>query len=219
MPCGFRVADRTPAHLACGFVLVSVAYHIVNLDTLFCYRLAWYDEGVHINGARAWSEGRVPYADFFFAHPPGILALSRVALEMGLGLVDQRILFWAGGIVLTLLAALLGGRLAGRNGVADPWTTAGLTAVLISSSTILLDASSLLMTDLPAAILIVGSVWCLQGGRPAESVGSGALLAASTLFRVQGLVFLPGLALLILIVHGWRIGARRACSSWEVCSA
>lgn len=197
--------------LAIGFILIALVFQLLNLLNIYCYRLSWYDEGVYFNSGQSWAEGRQPYADFFCAHPPGVLALSRLVVDAGLGLISGRMLYWFGGALLTMLVVLFTRRLSQRNGDSQPWTTAGLAAVMLSSSVIFLDASSLVMTDLPASLLIFMSVFCLFYHSPAAIASSGILLALSTLFRVQGLVFAPGITLLIMLIYGIPRGIFRVC--------
>ena len=197
--------------LSLGFLVIVAAFHLSNLQTLNCYRLAWYDEGSYVNGAMAWSQGRRPYTDFFFAHPPGIMVLPRLALTFGIGVMGQRWIYWFGGIVLTMLIAILAKILSERNGDKESWAAAGFAAVLVSSSSIALDAETLVMTDLPAAILIVGSVLCLFNRHVLAPAAAAILIVCASSFRVQSLVMAPGLALWIWSRSGWRYGILPCC--------
>ncbi len=81
-----------------------------------------YDDGVYYAGAAALVAGRVPYGDFLFLHPPGILvALSPFAALGALtsdvvGLAAARVAFW----ILGAVNAALLTRLAARYGLVVP---------------------------------------------------------------------------------------------------
>ncbi len=73
---------------------------------------AAYDEGVYLAAAGLLSEGRLPYRDFAFLHPPGLLlllwpltALAPDVLDWGQVLVVARWLGVAVGVVNVLLLA------------------------------------------------------------------------------------------------------------------
>src|SRR5919112_759301 len=70
-----------------------------------------YDDGVYYAGAAALVSGRMPYRDFLFLHPPGILlalspfaALGAVTSD-SVGLAVARVAFWGIGALNAGLVA------------------------------------------------------------------------------------------------------------------
>jgi len=91
----------------------QLAVHHAGLDGL-----QGYDDGVYYAGASALVSGRMPYSDFTFLHPPGILLALSPFATLGavtsdpLGLAVARAAFWLlGGVNAALVA-----RVASRNG-------------------------------------------------------------------------------------------------------
>lgn len=189
-------------HVALGLLVSVAVFHLSNLMTVFCYRLSWYDEGCYFQQALEWSVGRVPYTDFFIAHPPGVCLLVRLANSVGLSFFGLRLVYWLSGVLLTYLIANFTRNVCRANGIPNPWLLGGLAAVFYSASDIALDAESLIMTDLPAAFMILGAVYCLFTNKLGGIFLAALLLVLSTTFRIQGLVAAPGMAFWVWISHG-----------------
>ena len=112
-------------------VLVAVAARWTLIAEAGLDGLHAYDDGVYYAGAAALVAGRVPYGDFLFLHPPGILlvlspfaALGRLTSDP-VGLAAARVAAWG----LGALNAALVTRLAARYGLV-PAAVAGLLYAL-----------------------------------------------------------------------------------------
>jgi len=141
-----------------------------------------YDDGVYYAGAAALVSGRLPYRDFLFVHPPGILLVAAPFAELGrltsdsFGLSAVRVAFCA----LGALNAGLVTRVAARNGLV-PAVVAGLCYALwypaiYAERTVLLEASG--NTALLVALLLLGRTRRPASGRAQLAAGAAMGLAA-----------------------------------------
>lgn len=126
-----RPTRRASPALTAVVVLVALASRSTLVAEAGLDGLHAYDDGVYYAGAAALVAGRVPYGDFLFLHPPGILlALSPFAALGALtsdpvGLATARVASW----VLGAVNAALVTRLAARYGLV-PAAVAGLLYAL-----------------------------------------------------------------------------------------
>src|SRR5579884_2551970 len=156
-----------------------------------------YDEFVYLLLGRAVARGGVPYHDFLFYHPPGILMMV-VALHP---LISHS---WLWGRVVTgaidcstcLLTFLIARRLFDR----DVAVIAGVLAatspiMLITGTRILPDPFVGFFTLLAAYLLLVRPTW-------ACTIVAGVCLGIAVLFKYPALLILPA----CLILAGRRRG-------------
>jgi hypothetical protein len=114
---------------------LAVAAWVVRVNPFFRRDgvLGWpvdYDEGVYLAASRLLTRGVLPWRDFVFVHPPGVLAflspITLLELAPSVALAAARWMMATTGAVNVLLAALLVRRHAGLVGAC---VTAGLLAV------------------------------------------------------------------------------------------
>lgn len=143
-----------------------------------------YDEGVYVTGALLLAKGVLPYRDFVFLHPPGVLlffapwAAGGPLFALGAARVASSVL---GAFNATLIARLVGGRAAiptaifwivwpelvwsERGAYLEPlMTCAGLSAVLLLTANPTLRRVTLAGVLCGVAVLVKswGGVWCVM---------------------------------------------------------
>ncbi|MDP9434508.1 MAG: glycosyltransferase 87 family protein [Actinomycetota bacterium] len=171
-----------------------------------------YDDGVHYAGAAALLSGRLPYGDFLFLHPPGILVALAPFAGLGrltsdpLGLSAARVAFWA----LGALNAALVARLAGRYGLV-PAAVAGLLYALwfparYAERTATLEPAG--NTALLVALLLLTRPEPPASRR--DQVLAGAALGVAVGFKIWMVVPAAVLVAWQLISAGWRPALRVA---------
>jgi 4-amino-4-deoxy-L-arabinose transferase-like glycosyltransferase len=153
-----------------------------------------YDEGVHFAASALLWGGVLPYRDFVFTHPPGLLyALGPVALlDPPLGLTLGR---WAA-TLLGVLNLWLVMRLAGRLGGGSAALAAGLFYALFPEA---VQAERRILLEPLLNALCLGSALVGLGERDGERpglrlVGAGALAGAALAVKATALLWLAGLA-------------------------
>ena len=187
---------------------IGLAFHLSSIPCLLAYRIHWYDEGVHLYAASLWVDGTRPYADFFLAHPPGVIALAAVGLKLGLGLVGLRLIYWLGGLVLAWLVIRLAAQLRSPLAEVPPAVVAATAVAFTFSSEVVLEGTSLVMTDLPATLFVMLGVVSLLHDSRRSGIVAGLLVAMATGFKLQALVVLPGIFAWNWVRRGWRAGTR-----------
>jgi hypothetical protein len=168
-----------------------------------------YDEGVYLSGAWALTQGRLPWRDFVFLHPPGVLlwlapltlAGPKLALllarlltallgALNVVLVGRVVRGWAGVCAALFFATWWETVITDRGVFLEPlMNAAGLGALaLVSSTRPLTSRRAVLAGVLCAASMAVklwGGVWCLLVFLVAErSARRPLVLAAVTTFAV-----------------------------------
>lgn len=150
-----------------------------------------YDDGVYFSSAALLWHGALPYRDFIFVHPPGILlflapsaALAR-ALDPTLGFIASR---WMTTVIGAVNIALVG-RLALR------WQgpIAGLVAAVVYAihpeiSTY--ERGPYLEPALNMACLLAASFW-LRGSNGGRWAAAGAACGFACAIKTWGLLWLP----------------------------
>ncbi len=175
-----------------------------------------YDEGVYLAAAGLFSEGKLPYRDFVFLHPPGVLLLTLPVTILVPAVLewDQvlTILRWAGVLVGVSNVLLL-------VAVTRQWRgwAAGLTAGALYAGygpAAAVERHLLLEPWLVLLILLGARLWLGRddGPRLARMGAAGALLAVAGLVKITG-----GLVLLAALAtprgrsafrdRGWLLGA------------
>ncbi len=167
-----------------------------------------YDDGVHLWGAALLAGGHLPYADFTFLHPPGImLAMAPFGALVDGGdprtaLVLSRWLVVLVAALNILLIADLGRRWRG-------WPTGLLAASLyaVSLGALIADATILLEPFLSLACLAALDVW-LAGERSRQTalrcVVVGALLAIGLAFKLWAAAYIVVIGGVFLLRGSWR---------------
>jgi len=165
-----------------------------------------YDDGVHYAAALALVNGQLPYRDFLFLQPPGIVialipfAALGAATHDSLGFIVARLAWMLLGAVNAVLVA----RLLRRTGTLAAVAGGVFYAVYYPAIHV---ERSIMLEGLTNACLIVALLLVLpsegRSDRPWRSVVAGALLGVSTGIKIWGLV----IALVVII---WAVVARRA---------
>jgi hypothetical protein len=202
VPPEYSDTDRvlTYALWACALFIAGV--RLFGISNLYFHQ---YDEGAYYYGAVMAADGLVPYADFFYAQPPGLLAASVCVIRAGFGLAELRILHGAFGILLPLGGAFLTAQFVSeRRSPAPP-----LAALLIALSELYQYHSRDVLPDTPALTLMLFSAGCFFRRGYWSPSHSAALLAAALLFKLQAAVIVPWLVVASIVFFGWQDGSRR----------
>jgi hypothetical protein len=172
--------------------------------------LYFYDDGVYYAGAAALLHGQLPYADFTYLHPPGMLLALTPFAGLGaltsdpVGLAAARVAFWVLGAANAVLAA----RIAAREGTVAA-AVAGL-AYAVWYPAIYTEGTTLLEPLGNTALLLA----LLLLGRSDREPSSGAQLLAGAVLGLAACVkvwMVAPLAVLVgwqLLGAGWRAAAR-----------
>jgi len=159
---------------------------------------ASFDEGVYVSAAGLLTDGHVPYRDFVFLHPPGILLLQApfaAAAPSVLGWDDVLVLGrWLGvgvGLANTALIALVASRWCGR------WA-AVIAAALYASfgPAISIERHTLLEPYVNLATLAAAASWLKQDRARSDvrSVMAGGLAGFAAAIKLSGGVVLAAMA-------------------------
>jgi len=170
--------------MVAGFALaVRLAFLALTSDTYD------YDEFVALLLGRDWAHGSVPYRDFMFFHPPGILVLTR-ALEpvFRLWWPFARVLMAIIDTATAVLVGLLGRQLWSRR--------AGLASgAAYALSPVALISSVRLGEDPIITFLGILGVFLILRRSPGWSVGAGACLGVAIWVKYPAAYFLPAFVL------------------------
>ena len=195
------IRRRAPAELAVAAAILVLAFGArltAALKGSGLDGIMYYDEGVNFAAAFGLGHGRVPYRDFLFLHPPGIMvalapfaALASVTGDAGAFVMARLCFMIVGGVNAVLVARFLlpcGRAAAVLGGV----VYAVFWPAIYSERTVMLQA--LANTCLLASLIAIS---------PADSpptkrrfVISGILLGLGAVIKVWG--FLP-----ILVIFGF----------------
>ncbi|HSZ40273.1 MAG TPA: phospholipid carrier-dependent glycosyltransferase [Trebonia sp.] len=173
-----------------------------------------YDDGVYLGGAIRLLQGALPYHDFAFVQPPGILLLmTPVALLTKFTTATHAM---AAARILTALASTacvpLAGSLVRHRGALVTLVTSGILAVYPDDIT---TAHTLILEPWMNLLLMIGAVLAFRQGRLASSrrlLWAGVAIGVAT--SVKFWAGLPAVVLLVLILAWgeptWRARGRRA---------
>jgi hypothetical protein len=167
-----------------------------------------FDEGIYLSAAGVFSEGWMPYRDFAFLHPPGILLLLQplTALAHGpFGWDDALVVGrWVGvtlGTANIVLIALLAQRWRG-------WVAGVIAATLYATNgpAIGIDRHILLEPAVAAAVLCAALLWLPRsdGVSTRRAVGAGALVGLAATIKLTGGLAIVGILLADRIRSRWR---------------
>jgi alpha-1,2-mannosyltransferase len=196
----------TPAGVATG--LATLLALVIRLYTLtrpgYLTGVTEYDDGVYLGGATRLIEGALPYRDWAFVQPPGILLLmTPVALIAKLSTATHAM---ALARVLTALASTacipLVGALARHRGALVTLVACGVLAVYPDDVT---TAHTLILEPWMNLCLLIGVCFAFRGGQLARP---GRLLWAGIAIGFAGAVkywaALPAAVLLVLLLFAAR---------------
>jgi alpha-1,2-mannosyltransferase len=167
-----------------------------------------YDDGVYYVAGTAMSHGLLPYRDFLFLHPPGVVLATvpfgLVGRVLGdpVGLAAARLTWMLLGAVNTVLVARIVRPLGLLPAALGALTYAFSYAAIYTEWTTLLVAPA--QTCVLAAVLLLAA-------RPAQprvalilTLGAGALLGASATFKIWGVAAVAAVAVWLLMSGSWR---------------
>ena len=174
-----------------------------------------YDDAVYYAGAVGLGHGRLPYQDFLFLHPPGVLlALSPVA---ALGRMTGETAGWELSrlvwmIMGSLTAVIIVGTLLPLGRLA---AAVGGGAYAISPPAVLVERTTLVegLTNLCLAVALALIIGVLRSPRRQPDhratmimVGAGALLGFATTVKIWGVIPLVAVAVGVVLARGSRAG-------------
>lgn len=144
------------------------------------------DEFVLLTLSRAYSHGAVPYRDFAFFHPPGILVTLRV-------LQPIVAVWWPAARVLTILADVGTALLTWRIGLRIYGRRGGLAAGLLygASPLVLIAGVRIGQDPLITTLGLGGLALVLLSQSRRGAVGAGISLALAIWIKYPALLFLP----------------------------
>ena len=187
--------DVLPVTLILALAVVAFFARFVGLGAENPYS---YDEGAYYAAAIRMAGGERPYQDFLYVQPPGLPTLTAFGLLARMTLSSQRAVHAVSGLALAAVVFLLA-RCATRR----PHAPAMATLFLVSSP-LFFALTRMVMTDPPAATLTAGAALavmsCMRGG----IFLCGMLVAAGSLFRLQGVFLVPFLLPLAAVTRGSR---------------
>jgi hypothetical protein len=169
---------------------------------------ASFDESIYLSAAGLFSEGWMPYRDFGFLHPPGILLLlwplTTLAPEV-LGWNDALVLGrWAGvalGTANLVLVAVLATRWRG-------WVSGVVAATLYATyaPAITIERHILLEPAVNAVVLCAAMLWLASSGRVSSghAAAAGALVGLAATIKLTGGLAIAGILLADRLRSEWR---------------
>ena len=163
-----------------------------------------YDDAVYFSGAQHLVTGDLPYRDFLFVHPPGVLVLLVPFAELSRLLTDSwsfavaKLFFVAIGVVNTILVA----RLLRPFGFVAIVAGAGLYAVWSAPAAV--ERTVLLEPLLNLSLLLVLWLFSRDALTLRGNAVAGALLGSAAAFKVWAGPEVLAVAGWLLLARGWR---------------
>ena len=210
-PNGIRGAEAT-AHAALAVVVALVAGAARLVPVLRgggLTGLGNYDDGVYYATGTALLHGLLPYRDYLFLHPPGIVLLVApfgLAGDDPTGLASAR-LAW---MLLGMANAVLVARILRPVGL--PEAAVGALFYATAFPAVYIEWTPLLegpaQTCVLAAVLLLNRVE--RTGSPSRVVPAlaGALLGLSATFKIWGVVAVATVLVWLLVRRRWRTAAQ-----------
>jgi hypothetical protein len=176
----------------------------------------WYDDGVYMGAATRFSHGVVPYRDFVFLHPPGIILLltpfAFVGRAVGTASVNEaaRLLVLSSALAAVFLFARV---VRARPNLA---VTVGLTVFVLHPDAIVAD-QAVYLEPLLVAVCLVGTTLLFDGERLVAAHSrwwlGGAVFGLACAFKLWAV--LPAAALVVVAVSArrWADAARLVLSA------
>lgn len=197
-------------NLVLGLVVLcgAVARAVPLLVSNGALATASFDEGIYLASAGAFSEGWMPYRDFAFLHPPGILILLRPITTLAhgpLGWNDALVVGrWVGlalGTANIALVAVLAARWRG-------WVAGVVAAMLYATfgPAVTIERHILLEPAVNAAVLWAAMLWLPSTGRVStrRAAGAGALVGLAAAIKLTGGLAIVGVVLADRFRAQWR---------------
>ncbi len=161
-----------------------------------------YDEGVYFTAAALWNRGVVPYRDFFFVHPPGLLIFVR-------GLIASCATLAGGMLVAKAAAVVLGalnlGLVAWLARSVSGLGAAALAVGLYAFHPQAVDAEHGVFLEPLLSALCLGAAALAIGERGdrvgPRTVGAGVLVGVGAVVKLWAAAWLLGL---LFLVPGWK---------------
>ena len=163
------------------------------------------DPFIYMGTSQMVLQGKALYADVFYAHPPGLIAVTVGLGRLGMGMADQSYVFFGIGLALSVAVAWFA-RWVGNQG----WLTFLVSLLITQSSVLFFGCQSQIMTNTPAALMVVLAVALAMRENWVALSSAAVFIVVAALFRLQSLAILPGLVFLNWIVWGWRRGTVRS---------
>jgi hypothetical protein len=171
-----------------------------------------YDDGVYLGGSIRLLQGVIPYKDFAFVQPPGILLLmTPVALLTKFTTATHAM---AAARILTALASTacvpLAGSLMRHRGPLVTLVTSGILAIYPDDIT---TAHTLILEPWMNLLLLIGACLAFRGGRlapPRWLLWAGVAIGAATSVKLWG--GLPAVVLLVICLTTGESRKRQAVS-------
>jgi alpha-1,2-mannosyltransferase len=208
-PRGLRLSPATLIVVAATGLALAIRLYLLS-RTRYLTGITEYDDGVYLGGAVDLLSGTVPYRDFAFVQPPGILLLMSPAAfiakitSASVAMAVARLATVAASAACVALA----GSLVRHRG---PVATLVACGVLATYPDDIMAAHTLLLEPWMNLLVLAGGCLAFQRGRLAPP---GRLLWAGVLFglaiAVKYWAVIPALALVVTCVTASRSGARGA---------
>jgi len=217
-----RLFARRPRFARSDLIVLAVTGLALAIRLYLLSRLRYltgiteYDDGVYLGGAVSLLSGALPYRDFAFVQPPGILllmapvALIAKAFAISSAMAVARLLTVGAS---TACVALTGALVRHRG----PWVTLVACGVLAVYPDDIITAHTLLLEPWMNLLVLSGACLAFRGGRLAPP---RALLCAGLLFGLAGAVkywaLIPALGLFAVCLAA---GRNRRRAGWFACGA
>jgi hypothetical protein len=164
-----------------------------------------YDDGVYYATGTALLHGLLPYRDYLFLHPPGIvlmLAPFGLAGHDPTGLAAARVAWMLLGVANTMLVAWILRPVGLLEAAVGGLIYATAFPAVYIEWTPLLEAPA--QTCVLSAVLLLGRVEQSGSRSPAAPMLAGALLGVSATFKIWGVVPMVTVLVWLLVRRRWR---------------
>ena len=202
-----------PGALVAWVVAAAALFRPHALSGIHSYTGNGYDDGVYLGASVRLLHGSLPYLDYDFLHPPGVLWLGAPFAALGeltdasVGLAAARILT----VVLAGVNVILAGYVVRSGGRTAMFVTATLFALMPTSygatQTLLLEPYLVLFSLIGLTLLTTRSGELVTGRR---LVLAGAMVGVAISFKVFGVLIAVGGLLALLAkwrtMRDWAIG-------------
>ena len=175
-------------------ILLAVVL-IIFVVNIFLIHPTFSDENFYFNVAKAVSEGKTPYKDFFLSHPPlQTYALALLFKIFGSSFLVAKLLSIAASAGCVIFVFLIGRQLFDKK-------SAWLAVTFFLANPIFLAFSSMGYGVWEAMLLVLASIYLLISEKVKHRYfAAGIFFAAAVFFRYIALLYLP-LTILILVMH------------------
>lgn len=203
-PTGTAIGGLTLLALALRVFMITRSGYLTGVTE--------YDDGVYLGGAVRLLSGQLPFRDFAFVQPPGILVLMLPAALLTTITTTAHAL--AASRILTVLASAacvpLAGSLVRHRGTLVTVATCGILAVYPDDIT---TAHTLILEPWMNLLTLAGAAAAFREGRlapPRRLLGAGVAIGAAC--SVKFWACLPAAVLLVMCLLGGRVRGRAPVS-------